>query len=165
VGSGEYPTETINITLYTGWNLVGYPSFQPELASVVLPPEVDKISVYDISQPYFIRDVSDLSLVVMLVGKGYWVHVTSDTVWTVMDSQPPDPVEALFSISHDEEYVEDEGIETIVNYDDIGITGISQDRQNQGSPPDSFIPMSQMVIILLFFTVCLLSRWRRKKSN
>jgi|GEM_PF-4768591 len=82
VGTGDMPAGPVMINLYTGWNLVSYPSNTPRLASATLPPEADLISVYDLAQPYLIRDELP-NTVTMQVGNAYWVHVTADTVWTV----------------------------------------------------------------------------------
>ena len=75
--------EARNITLYAGWNLVGYPSLTPSLASDTLPGAVDMIAVYDAAEPGIIRDTTDLSSEMMNCYSGYWVHVTSDTIWFV----------------------------------------------------------------------------------
>ena len=79
---GIMPTTT-DIQLYTGWNLVGYPSATPRNADTTLPAEADMISVYDIGSPYLITDESDLSSVTMTDCNAYWVHVTADCLWTV----------------------------------------------------------------------------------
>ncbi len=77
--------ESIPINLYAGWNMVGYPCATPQLASDTLPVEADRISVYNNITP-FIQDYADLTLVTMTHGHGYWVHVTSNCVWTVTNS-------------------------------------------------------------------------------
>ena len=41
------------------------------------------IAIYDDTQLYLIRDVTDLSTVTMTAGNAYWIHVTADTTWTV----------------------------------------------------------------------------------
>jgi hypothetical protein len=82
VGTGDMPAGPVMINLYTGWNLVSYPSNTPRLASATLPPEADLLSVYDIAQPYLIRDELP-NAVTMQVGNAYWVHCTGDTVWMV----------------------------------------------------------------------------------
>lgn len=73
---------TTEITLNTGWNLVGYPSSQTAIASASLPAYADIVSVFQVASP-FIADVFDLSLVTLEPGKGYWIHVSSDCVWNV----------------------------------------------------------------------------------
>ncbi len=79
--NGAIPTST-GITLKAGWNLVGYPSDTPRLASEILPPEADIVSVYQTASPY-IQDFTDLSLVTMSAGNGYWVHATTDVIWAI----------------------------------------------------------------------------------
>lgn len=78
---GNYPAAAVNINLYTGWNMVGYPSATPLLASVTLPAQADIVSVWQAASPY----ISDLApgAVTMSEGNAYWVHVTSDCIWTV----------------------------------------------------------------------------------
>ena len=80
-----YGTEpvTTNINLYTGWNLVGYPSDTLVAASATLPAQADMISLFNASQPYLIQDTTDFASTTMTEGEAYWVHVTSDCVWTV----------------------------------------------------------------------------------
>jgi hypothetical protein len=80
--NGTEPGTTV-IQLYTGWNLIGYPSQTPRVASDTLPSEADMISVFDAGEPYLVRDVTDLGSETLECYNGYWVHVTSDTVWTV----------------------------------------------------------------------------------
>jgi serine protease AprX len=83
VGTGNMPAGPVLINLYAGWNLVGYPSATPRLASATLPPEADLIAIYDGGQPYLILDVLPASTP-MSEGNAFWVHVTADTVWMVM---------------------------------------------------------------------------------
>jgi hypothetical protein len=80
--SGSWPAATA-INLYTGWNLVGYPSATSTLASATLPAQADWVSVFS-ATPTYITDYSDKTQVTMSYGNGYWVHVTSDCVWTVV---------------------------------------------------------------------------------
>ncbi len=78
---GMWPSAT-SMNLHTGWNLVGYPSQTPRLASATLPPQADWISVFS-ATPSYITDYSDKTQVTMTYGNGYWVHVTADCTWTV----------------------------------------------------------------------------------
>jgi hypothetical protein len=80
--TGLYPTASVNIELYTGWNLVGYPSATSRLASATLPAQADRVSVWNAAAP-FVTDHSDKSLVTMSHGNAYWVRVTADCTWTV----------------------------------------------------------------------------------
>ncbi|MCK5309557.1 MAG: hypothetical protein KAJ64_02830 [Thermoplasmata archaeon] len=73
-----------NIMLNAGWNLVSYPTIECKLASVALAGTgSNMMAVYDNSSPYLIDDITDLTTVVMQPGEGYWVHVSTDTMWTV----------------------------------------------------------------------------------
>jgi len=77
-------TGTTNTDLYAGWNLVGYPTMTPQLASISLAGTgADIMSIYNGSAAYLIEDRTDLSTVTMNPGEAYWVHVPADTVWTV----------------------------------------------------------------------------------
>lgn len=77
--------KTQNIMLNTGWNLVGYPLMSSRQASIALAGTgADMMAIYDCSSPYFIEDIADLSTVIMQPGDGYWVHVSTDTIWTVI---------------------------------------------------------------------------------
>jgi hypothetical protein len=81
--NGVVPIST-DIPLYAGWNLVGYPSQNNQLASDALSgTNADIISIYNAAAPYLVEDRTDLSTVSMSPGDGYWIHVPADTVWTV----------------------------------------------------------------------------------
>ena len=81
--NGTISTPT-NITLLAGWNLVGYATLISRQASIALGGTgTDMIAVYNGASPYLIDDYTDLSMVTLLPGEGYWVHVPADTVWTV----------------------------------------------------------------------------------
>jgi hypothetical protein len=82
---GSLPVNT-SIQLHAGWNLVGYPSMTPKLASDALASTgADGIAVYDGISPYII-DITDLANVTMQPGCGYWVHVFNETSWNVASS-------------------------------------------------------------------------------
>ncbi len=72
----------VNVNLYVGWNMVGYPSMTARLASATLPVQADWVSVWQAASPY-VTDYSNLGLVTMSAGNAYWVHVTADCVWSV----------------------------------------------------------------------------------
>ena len=79
--SGYIPVST-SIPLYTGWNLIGYPSLANEtVANAFWGTGADKVEVFDPGEPYLIREVGPTYL--MKPGEGYWVHVPADTVWVV----------------------------------------------------------------------------------
>lgn len=78
---------TVSIRLYAGWNLVGYPSLTPRSAVDTLPLDaVDMIAVENRTDPYRIRDTSDLASVTLETGHGYWVHSTFDTFWAIVNT-------------------------------------------------------------------------------
>ncbi len=72
----------VNVNLYAGWNMVGYPSMTARLASATLPAQADWVSVWQAASPY-VTDYSNLGLVTMSAGNAYWVHVTADCTWVV----------------------------------------------------------------------------------
>jgi hypothetical protein len=76
-----FPSSSVNIQLYTGWNLVGYPSKISRLASNTLPAQADMVSEWQAVSPYIIDRAPNQ--VTMSHGRGYWVRVTADCVWTV----------------------------------------------------------------------------------
>ena len=78
---GSTPVST-TIMLYAGWNLVGYPSFTSMQADTALiGTNYDGLAECDMTEPSLLRDM--LGTDMMHTGKGYWVHVPTDTVWTV----------------------------------------------------------------------------------
>jgi len=78
--SGYEPDSTI-ISLYAGWNLVGYPTQTTEtVGNALWGTGADRVEVFDPVSPY-IKEVG--STYIMKPGEGYWVHVPADTVWTV----------------------------------------------------------------------------------
>ena len=81
--TGDYSGASVDIDLWNGWNLVSYPSATDRTAAATLPGEADMVAVYDGGEPYLVRDVTNLNTVTMTEGNAYWVHVTSDTVWSV----------------------------------------------------------------------------------
>jgi ABC-type transport system substrate-binding protein len=79
--NGTAPAST-NITLYSGWNLVGYPSITNRtVADALFGTAADIVMVGDILESYNIREVGPTY--VMHPGEGYWIHVPADTVWVV----------------------------------------------------------------------------------
>lgn len=76
--------ETTQIQLRTGWNLVGYPSFQQDYQVTDLKADVSADRVerfYPFWPPYYLRALEDFE--VLMAGYGYWIKVRSDTTWTV----------------------------------------------------------------------------------
>ena len=78
----DYSTGAVNINLYSGWNMVSYPSATSRLASTTLPGQADIISYYDGGAVYLISDALP-STVTFYEGNAYWVHVIADTIWSV----------------------------------------------------------------------------------
>jgi hypothetical protein len=75
-------TALTQITLKSGWNMVGYPSLNPEtVANALWSTSADRVMVCDTSNQYNIREVGPEYL--MQPGEGYWVHVPVDTIWVV----------------------------------------------------------------------------------
>lgn len=81
--SGSFPSAQVQIQLYAGWNMVGYPSQTPATAFAALAgTNADIVSVYTSSTPY-IQDRADLGNVTMTDGSAYWVKVPTDCTWDV----------------------------------------------------------------------------------
>jgi hypothetical protein len=76
------------MNLKKGWNLVGYPSIQSRSpdAPGFLPAECDMVLHYDApsgSWEKYDPISKSGTLTSMDAGEGYWIHLTSDTTWTV----------------------------------------------------------------------------------
>jgi len=79
--SGPIPDST-SISLYAGWNMVGYPTQTTEtIANALWGTGADKVEKFDSMAPYRINEVEPTYI--MKPGEGYWVHVPADTVWIV----------------------------------------------------------------------------------
>jgi hypothetical protein len=76
-----FPSSSVNIQLYTGWNLVGYPSGTSRLASNTLPGAADMVSEWQATSPYIVDKAPNQ--VTISHGHGYWVRVTADCTWTI----------------------------------------------------------------------------------
>lgn len=81
--AGVVPTIT-SIALQSGWNLVGFPSFNStytigDLKAQTTATRIEGFSPSD--SPYNLKLMMDVD--VLQAGFGYWVKVDSDTVWTV----------------------------------------------------------------------------------
>jgi hypothetical protein len=83
--SGSLPVSNQYITLYPGWNLVGYPSLSSKnrtdaLNKLQFGDHVDSIWTYDaFDQEWYELGSSDH----FEVGKGYWIHAKMGTFWEV----------------------------------------------------------------------------------
>jgi len=82
---GTQPIENQTVTLYQGWNLVGYPSLlnrnrTAALNNLTFNTQVNAIWTFntptqkwkELGQPDYFE-----------VGKGYWIHATTDCEWVV----------------------------------------------------------------------------------
>jgi hypothetical protein len=78
--TGAYPGVMV-INLYTGWNLVGYPSGTSRMAPLTLPGLANIVSEWQSASPYILDKAP--GDVMMAHGNGYWVHVTADCTWTL----------------------------------------------------------------------------------
>ena len=76
-------TNSTSISLYAGWNLVGYPTLDntKTVTTALLGTGADRIEVCNPAQPYMLEAIGPTY--VMQPGQGYWVHVPADTVWTI----------------------------------------------------------------------------------
>jgi hypothetical protein len=84
MGTGDYPTSS-TVHFYQGWNLVGYPTNTPKTVNEAFMGmiEIDRIAIWNNTQPYDIQDILPTSDEVMTSGNAYWVHTTVDTIWIV----------------------------------------------------------------------------------
>ena len=75
------PSNSTNIPLYAGWNLVGYTIFDEKrsLATALWGTGADSAAGFDQANPYLITELG--AGYIMKTGEGYWVHVPADTVW------------------------------------------------------------------------------------
>ncbi len=83
--AGVVPAQT-TITLYAGWNLVSFPSFNTTYTVSDLKAEVGatRVEGFDGSAfPHFLRSLGDVEL--LQAGQAYWVRVEADMVWTVFN--------------------------------------------------------------------------------
>ena len=80
--AGMVPTQTA-IHLYKGWNLVGFPSFNPTYSVSDLNAGVGptRVEGFDPLPPYHLRVFEDSE--VLQAGDGYWVRVEADVAWMI----------------------------------------------------------------------------------
>ena len=72
-----------SIALRAGWNLVGFPSLRTNLTMAVAlwGTGADRVETFDASETYLTKVIRpDYQL---KPGEAYWIHVPSDTIWTV----------------------------------------------------------------------------------
>jgi parallel beta-helix repeat protein len=83
--NGTQPTSNQTIPLHPGWNLVGYPSLTNRnrtaaLNNITFGSEVDAIWTYNSANQKWEELSEDDHFE---VGKGYWIHATTDCEWEV----------------------------------------------------------------------------------
>jgi uncharacterized protein YkwD len=88
VVQGDDPASPQLISLYKGWNLVGYPSLSEKtLETANLPGEVEKVEYFNRSldqwQSWERGGSPPGEFSVLQPGKGYWVYACADCVWDV----------------------------------------------------------------------------------
>jgi hypothetical protein len=77
-----YEPVSVDIPLYAGWNLVGYPSLTTSTVyDALFDTGYDAVEGFNATAPYRISPLGDTY--VMNPGEAFWVHVPADTVWTV----------------------------------------------------------------------------------
>ncbi len=91
ITAGKLPTST-NISLYKGWNLIGYPSFSNSSLDDVLEglnwKEARFYDRWDAKGDYWKQNNTEKSahmndLYEMRTGNGYWLYVVENCTWTV----------------------------------------------------------------------------------
>lgn len=80
---GRAPLST-NLTLYPGWNMVGYPSSQ--MSNMNLPDEISRIGYFDPMRTYNVAYEHDTTAFVFTPDQGYWLYnrLDVDVIWTVV---------------------------------------------------------------------------------
>ena len=79
--SGVTPIST-EITLYAGWNMVGFPTLaNMTVAEVRAETGAICIEGYSSSAEYSQEALADSDI--MIIGNGYWIYVDTDTTWVV----------------------------------------------------------------------------------
>ena len=81
----KIPPSPVDITLYEGWNMVGYPTDNRTVnistAFAGIASNIDSIEAYNETAEYNMSPVS--GDYIMRPGDAYWVKVNTDCVWTV----------------------------------------------------------------------------------
>ncbi len=80
--AGIVPSQTV-IHLHQGWNLVGFPSFNPTYCVSDLKAEVGSTGMegFDTLPPYYLRILGDSEI--LQPGYGYWMRAKAETIWKV----------------------------------------------------------------------------------
>jgi hypothetical protein len=83
--NGTQPTVNLSITLYPGWNLVGYPSLTNKTRTAALnninfSTDIDSIWTFNaVTQKWEEIGESDY----IEIGRGYWIHSKIKKIWDV----------------------------------------------------------------------------------
>jgi hypothetical protein len=81
--TGGYSASNVVVNLYTGWNLVGYPSATSRAETATLTnAAIDYVAVWQAGTPYITEHAKGASM--MVEGNAYFVHSTADVTWTVV---------------------------------------------------------------------------------
>jgi hypothetical protein len=85
--AGIVPTPSIDIPMYAGWNLVGFPTFSTTytLADFMADTGATMVETYDPAGPYHLRKMTNMAET-FIPGSAYWAWVPADTTWTVMQA-------------------------------------------------------------------------------
>ena len=80
--TGEYPDST-NITIYPGWNFVGYPSQDKAttITTALTGVSYDIVEGFDADDPAYLTVLTGTDI--MMPGTGFWIHATAAGTWTV----------------------------------------------------------------------------------
>lgn len=80
--TGTIPGVTVDIQLEIGWNLAGYPSMTDRTVTDALSGiTFDRIEGFDATGPYHLKELTGNDW--MTAGQGYWIHVSSQQMWSV----------------------------------------------------------------------------------
>ncbi len=152
-----YMSAYIDIDLYAGWNLIGYPAIDDTTYSIgdmKLDTGATIVEGFNASAPYDISVLADAYI--MKKGEAYWVYVPADTTWTVNilgHVTPPDDL-----LSERTEYIRDHPdqiSDTMGNED-----GIPLDVGNDLILVTKAITIPVALLSLIVFMFVLLTRRR-----
>ncbi len=74
--------KNVDVPLYKGWNLVGYPSMSQESVDLALSGiPYDAVQGFSSQEEYNLRPLSPLDN--FEPGNAYWIHVTSSCTWSI----------------------------------------------------------------------------------
>jgi hypothetical protein len=117
VVDGDEPAGLTETPLYPGWNLVSYASHVSEIRAALningtICEDTDVIQTYDPST----QNMEDIGLPDYLdFGKGYWIHVDSESTWSIQFRPDPSPSETTL-ITVGDAYVREDRL--VDNYGD-----------------------------------------------